>query len=361
MIKYTLQYCFAFLLLISCKSKQEKTNPIEENITESVYASGLVKSKNQYQVYSSVNGIIAAVLVTEGGLVNKGDALFTLTNTTAQLNVDNATLAANYAAVHANTEKLNELKVSIDQAKNKLDNDQLMLQRQQNLWDQQIGTKNDLDQRVLAYKNALHTYEAAKLRYAELQKQINFQAKQTQKNVQLAKTLANDFTIKSEMSGKVYSLLKEKGEMVNTQTAIATIGDAKDFVLELQIDEYDITKIQLGQKIVLNMDSYKGKVFDATVTKVNPIMNERTKSFTIEAMFVQQPTTLYPNLTCEANIVIQQKQKAITIPRNYLLPGDYVLLENKEKRKVTTGVKDYQKVEIINGLTIKDVLLKPAL
>ena len=36
-----------------------------------------------------------------------------------------------------------------------------------------------------------------------------------------------------------------------------------------------------------------------------------------------------------------------------------VLLENKEKRKVVTGLKDYQKVEIISGLTKNDVILKP--
>jgi HlyD family secretion protein len=360
MLRFGLQFFAIFLLFTACKSKQEKINPIEEKITEAVYASGIVKSKNQYQVYSSVNGLITEVLVTEGTLVNKGDALIRLTNTSAKLNVDNAQLAANYAAASANSEKLSELKISIEQSKNKLDNDQLLLERQQNLWAQQIGSRNELEQRELAYKNALKTYEAAKLRYSELKKQIDFQEKQAQKNVQLATSLANDFTIKSEVAGKVYTVLKEKGEMVNTQTAVALIGDATAFILELQIDEYDITKIKAGQKVILSMDSYKGQTFEATVTKVNPIMNERTKSFTVEATFIQMPPTLYPNLTCEANIVIQQKEKVMTIPRNYLLPNDYVLLENNEKRKVTTGLKDYQKVEILNGLTIKDVLLKPA-
>jgi HlyD family secretion protein len=360
MIKVTIQCCFILLLIFSCKRKQEKINPIEEKITESVYASGIVKSKNQYQVYSSVNGLIGEVLVTEGELVHKGDAIIRLTNTSAKLNVDNAQLAANYATVNANNEKLAELKVIIEQAKYKLDNDQLLLERQKNLWAQQIGSRNELEQRELAYKNSLKTYEAAKLRYTEMQKQISFQEKQAKKNVQIATTIAGDFTIKSEVAGKVYSILKEKGEMVNTQTTIALIGDAIAFILELQIDEYDITKIKAGQKVVLSMDSYKGQTFEATVTKINPIMNERTKSFTVEATFIQMPPTLYPNLTCEANIVIQQKEKVITIPRNYLLPEDYVLLENNEKRKVTTGLKDYQKVEIRNGLTVKDVLLKPA-
>lgn len=353
-------FCLALFLLASCKTKQEKTNPVEEKITESVYASGIVKSNDQYQVYSSVNGLVAEVLVTEGSPVTKGDPLIRLTNTTAQLNADNAQLTADYAAANANTEKLSELKAAIDQAKNKLDNDALLQERQQNLWAQQIGTRNELEQRELAYKNSLKAFEAATLRYTQLQKQIRFQEKQAQKNVQIATTLAGDFTIKSETTGKVYTILKEKGEMVNTQTAVALIGDASNFTIELQIDEYDITRIRTGQKVVLNMDSYKGQVFEAVLTKINPIMNERTKSFTAEAVFVEKPALLYPNLTCEANIVIQQKEKAITIPRAYLIDSSFVLLENEERRKVTTGLKDYQKVEILKGLSVKDVLLKPA-
>jgi multidrug efflux pump subunit AcrA (membrane-fusion protein) len=107
------------------------------------------------------------------------------------------------------------------------------------------------------------------------------------------------------------------------------------------------------------MDSYKGQVFEAIVQKIDPIMNERSKSFTVEAGFVKQPPALYPNLTCEANIVIVEKSKALTIPRNFLLDSNYVLMENNEKRKVETGLKDYQKVEILSGITAKDILLKP--
>ncbi len=347
-------------LIFSCKKKQEQLHPVEEKITESVYASGIVKSKDQYQVFSSANGLISKILVTEGDLVKKGDALIRLTNTTAQLNTENARLSVDYAAVAANKEKLNELQYSISLAKSKMNNDAALLERQRNLWSQQIGTRNELDARELAYKSSLNNYESAKLRFTELQKQISFQEKQARKNLQISNVVAGDYTIKSEVDGRVYNILKENGEMVNTQTPVAIIGNANTFYLELQVDEYDIARLKPGQKVVLNMDSYKGQVFEAVVSKINPIMNDRSKSFTVEATFVKQPDALYPNLTCEANIVIQQKEKAVTIPRNYLLSGDSVLMESKEKKKVVTGLKDYQKVEIVSGLTINDIILKPA-
>jgi multidrug efflux pump subunit AcrA (membrane-fusion protein) len=69
MIKWAVSFTTVFLFVFSCKSKEEKIRPIEEKITESVYASGVVKSKNQYQAFAAVNGLVAEVFVTEGDLV----------------------------------------------------------------------------------------------------------------------------------------------------------------------------------------------------------------------------------------------------------------------------------------------------
>jgi HlyD family secretion protein len=349
------------LLLYACKSKDITVQPVMETITESVYATGIVKTKNQYQVFSAVNGLVAEVFAAEGDSVKKGDAIIRLSNTGARINTDNAALAAGYASAAANAEKLNEAQIAVDLAKSRMQHDASLLQRQQNLWKESIGSRNELDQRALAYKATQNAFTAAKLRYAQLQKQISFQQRQSQNNLELSKSVAEDYTIKSETGGKVYSILKVKGEMVNTQSPVALIGDAAAFTLELQVDEYDISRIRPGQMILLNMDSYKGEVFEAVVEKINPLMSERSRSFTIEAGFIKKPMMLYPNLTCEANIRIRQKEKALTIPRSYLLEGDFVLLKNKEKRKITTGLKDYQKVEILSGLTVNDVILKPAL
>lgn len=349
------------LLIISCKKKQETTKPIEEGITESVYASGIIKSTNQYNVFSTVNGVIAEILVNEGDVVNKGDAILKLVSTNAQLNTENAILAADFAAKNTNAEKLHELQIATNFAKAKMNEDGLLQQRQQNLWNENIGSKNELEQRQLAYKSSATAYQTATLRYTQLQKQISFQARQSQKNLQIVSSVKNDYTIKSGANGKVYHLLLKQGEMVNTINPVAIIGDANNFMMELQVDEYDINRIKNGQKILLSMDSYKGQVFEAVVATINPIMNDRSKSFTVEAVFVKQPATLYPNLTCEANIVILQKAKAITIPRNYLLAGDSVWITKDQKQKVVVGLKDYQKVEIISGITVNDMIYKPAL
>ena len=343
----------------SCNTKSTFIYPTVEKITNTVYASGTVKSKGQYQVYSKVNGIIKDLNVKEGDLVSKGQVIMTLSNEAQALSYENAKQLAEYSSTVSNKEKLQQAKTEMEVAKLKVNNEASLLERQRKLWAQEIGTKNELEQRELAYQTALSIYDASKLKFNDLEKQIEFQSQQTKKTAAISSLNMNDYIIRSELSGKIYSIAKEKGEMVSTQSPIAIIGDAKEFIIELQVDEYDISKIKSGQQILISMDSYKGQVFSGIVHKVYPLMNEKSKSFKVDAIFTKQPENLYPNLSAEVNIIIEVKDKALTIPRNYLLAGDSVLIDNHKKIKVVTGLKDYEKVEIISGVTDKEKLYKP--
>lgn len=349
-----------FLLFISCKKKQEKTKPVVANITESVYASGTIKSQNQYQAFATVNGIIADVLVKKGDTVHIGTALFSIINDLQQLSRDNAALNEKFNDIKNNQDKLNDALLNIELAKTKMKNDSSLLQRQKNLWQQDIGTKNELDQKELAYQSSKTAYNSALIKYQDIKKQLDFLSSQTKKNLQITERQMGDYIVRSNTEGTVYNTLKEKGEAVSMQTPLAIIGSNKNFTLEMQVDEYDIFKVKLGQKVLVTMDSYKGKVFEAVVSKINPIMNERTKTVLVEASFVTAPETLYPFITFEANIVLQTKEKALLIPRNYVVNDSFVLNTNNQKVLIKTGLKDYQMIEVLSGIGTNDEIIKPA-
>jgi len=356
---YKVSYLLLALFLFSCKSKKETIKPTVENISSSIYASGLIKSNHQYQVFGTVNGIISEVYVTEGDLVKKGTPLFAIENETQKLNKENAELSARFSDSYSNESKLNDAKLAIDFARNKMRNDSLLFVRQQSLWQQQIGSRIDLEQKELQYQNSKTTYTSAIFKYQDLKRQIDFSSDQSKKNLLISKNLQNDFTIKSEINGKVYAILKKKGEITNPQSALATIGDDSKFTLEMQIDEYDILKVKKGLPVYVNLESYSGKVFEAVVTKINPLMNEKSKTFMVEAEFIKGPEQLYANISFEASIVLETKEKVLLIPRNYLVNDSTVLKANGEKQIIKTGLKDYNKVEIISGLSASDELLKP--
>jgi len=348
------------ITLLSCHSDQTKIKPTIEDISESVYASGVVKSKNQYQVFSTVSGIVKEIYVSEGDTVIKGTPLMRIFNKTSALSTQNARLAADYARLSANKEKLDELKSAIELARSKMKTDSSIWKRQQNLWEKNIGTRVELEQKELNYKNSVNSYQSSLVRYSDVKRQLELTASQSQNTFELNSVMTDEYIIKSEVDGKVYSILKSVGELITNQSPVALIGDDQVFLLEMQVDEYDIAKVKEKQKVFISMDSYKGVVFEASLTKIYPVMNERSKSFTVEADFIKRPSVLYPFLTAEANIVIQEKKNALTIPRSWLVDDTFVLTEENEKKKVTIGLRDYEKVEILDGLTSEDFILKPA-
>jgi RND family efflux transporter MFP subunit len=346
-------------MLASCGQKQEYTQPVIEKITESVYASGYLKSNEQYQVFAKVNGLLQKIWVKKGDVVKKGQLIFTLSNEVSKLNVANAQLNAVNADYYANLDKLRELDLAIEVSIKKLGNDQLLLERQRTLWAEQIGTKFELEQRELSYANSKATYESAKLRYNELKKQLRFSSKQSKHNLSISRSMLDDYNVRSEVNGMVYSIEKEQGEMVSPQAPLAILGSAQHFTIILQVDENDIVKVAPGKKVFITMDSYKGQVFEAVVDHVNPLMNERSRTFEVEATFVKVPEIVYPNLTLEANIILQSKDNAMTIPRKYLVDDTYVMMSESKRKLVKVGLKDYQKVEILQGLNKEDKIMLP--
>lgn len=352
---------FISIFCFSCGDSVETIKPTVESISQSVYASGVLKSKDQYQAYASVSGIVNQIFVIEGDTVKKGDPILRISNEVQKLNAENARIVSDYNALSANQGKLNEAASLIEFAGNKMRNDSALYFRQKNLWEQEVGTKVELEQRELAWQNSKNTYSSALIRYNDLKRQLNFAASQARKSLSISQTLANDYTLKSEINGIVYNIFLLKGEIVSPQTPVAVIGAADKFTLEMQVDENDILLVRNGQKVLVNLDSYKGQVFEAVVSRINPLMNERNKTFMVEAEFIQKPERIYPNITFEANIIIQEKTGALLIPRTYLLRDSLVIKSSGDTVLVKTGLKDYQKVEILSGIKSDEELIKPVL
>jgi len=347
------------ILFVSCQDKTEKIKPTISFISQSIYASGFLKSKNQYEVYSNVNGIINTVFVAEGDSIKNGAPILSISNDVQKLNALNAELASNFYNLNSNKGKLNDALSSVRLFKDRLKNDSTLYYRQVNLWQQQVGTKTDLEQRGLTYESSKTAYQSSIIKYNDLKSQINFTASQSKNNLAITTQAANDFIIKSNIDGIVYSFKKIKGENVGIQTPLAIIGDAKIFILEMQVDEYDILNVKIGLPVLVTLESYQKKVLNAVVTKIDPLMNEQSRTFLVEAEFINPPNVLYPNLTFEANIVVKTKQKALLIPRDYLLQDSLVIKNKHDTVVVKTGLQDYKKVEIIFGIDVNDELVKP--
>ncbi len=352
---------FSLILWVGCRSDQETMRPVTQDITESVYASGVIKSKNQYQAFATVSGIVDDVFVDEGVLVEIGSPILLIANDAQQLMTNNSKLSAEFNALDLNRGKLDEARSLVDLTKSQMKSDSSMLARQKRLWEQNVGTKVTVEQKELAYESSITNYQSAREKLEELERQLQYLSRQAQNNLLISNKTTSDYLVKSKVSGKVYQINIAKGEMVTPQIQIAIIGDDEKFLLEMQIDEYDIVAIQLGMPVLVVLNSYRDSVFHAVVTKINPIMNLQSKTFTIEAEFVEPPQVLYPNISFEANVLIRTKKEALLIPRNYLLNDSIVVNKSGKQLVVTTGLKDYQMVEILSGIQADEELILPEL
>jgi multidrug efflux pump subunit AcrA (membrane-fusion protein) len=347
------------LSLFACSKKEESISPSLGKITESIYASGTIKSTNQYQAFVSISGIIEEIYVKEGQQVEVGTPLLRVSNETQKYNLENAQLSANFNDIANNQGKLVEAEAQVQTAKSRLKLDSSLFFRQKSLWAQQVGTRVEYEQKELNYQSAKSNYLSASQRYKDLKRQLNFSAAQTKKNVQISARQTEDFILKSQVKGTIFNLLKSKGELVSPQTPIAVLGNNNQYTLELQVDENDIFDVAIGQTVAITFDAYRNQVFEAKVDKIASIMNERNKTFLVEASFTKAPQKLFPNVTFEANILLRSKNNALILPRNYLKNDSIVTLANGETKIVKTGLMDFQKVEILSGITAKDQVVKP--
>lgn len=351
-----------FSLLMSCSKKEtDKIQPKKGTITESVYASGVVKAENQYTVFSTVNGVLQKINVTVGQSITQGQSLFQIESEKAALTTENARLAYQLSQESNRyiQDKISEMETKVQMAKDRLALDQSVYNRNKNIKEYKVISEVEYERVELAYKNSKSNYESALKQLSQLRSQLKNDQSRNNINLKISEKSQSDFTIKSAFSGELFDVLVKEGTLVTSQTPLAIIGKKNAYVLELDVDENDMVRVAVGQKLVVTLDSYKGKVFDATVDKIYPIMDERSRTFKIEAHFDVPPAKLYPNLTAEANIIITTKKNVITIPKSFLIDDEYVLVNEDEKRKVKIGLSDYQNVEIIEGLSATETIYKP--
>jgi multidrug resistance efflux pump len=358
---YRLLYLFFLIWLISSCSSQE--TPIQARVTtvtESVYASVTIRPDSAYMAHTAVSGLVDKIFKNEGDLINRGGALLQITNTTPALNEQNAKLALEQAEenLRGSANRIKELRTEIRMSALKLQNDSINFIKQRNLWKKDIGTQNEYEARELAYQTSKNNLALLRNRLARTEKDLDTQLKQARNNYASARSSTGEYRVKSQITGRVYELFKEPGELATQQEPLALIGSATHFIIEMLIDETDITKVEKGQTVFINLDAYPDQVFEAKVSLLSPFKDESTQTFTVEAVFDSPPERLFAGLSGEANIVIKARPKALVIPASYLNAQGQVKTEDGLVT-VQTGITNLNDVEIISGITANTPLYLP--
>jgi HlyD family secretion protein len=354
----------ALILAQACSRKEEK-RPAVKPLVEAVYASGYVVSKDEYQVFAQAEGYVVDILVQDGADVKKGDVIFVIESQQQNARYRIAREAYDLAATNYSrgSPVLSELEANVSTARTKVKYDSVNVARYSNLLKLNATSQSEYDRFKLTYDNSRNDLLLQQSRLQNRKNQLLLDLRNAENQWKISSEESGRYFIRSEMDGRVYKTLKEKGELVRRSEAVATIGSRNAFYLQLSVDEADIRKVKEGQEVWVKIDAFADELFRAVVSQVHPLVNSREQSLRVDADFTTPLPGGFSGLAVEANIVIRKKDKALVIPRPLLLPGDYVRIKDAggdRKVKIVKGIETLDEVEVISGLTPQSVLLESA-
>jgi HlyD family secretion protein len=347
-----------------CNRNQDVITPQSKPLIEAVYAAGVVAARDEYEIFAQVDGYMQEKLVADGDAVKKGDVLFIIDNDqqSARFKITQETF--NLARKNAGEDSpvIAELTASVASVKSKLQFDSLNYARYSNLIQQNATTKVEYERFKLSYENTQNEYALQQNRLRKIRDQLAMEFQNAKSQLQIAADESGRYLVRSEVAGKIFRTTKEKGELIRRGELLGVAGQDANFFLKLNVDELDIQRIQLKQKVKVKIDAYPGKFFTARIDKIYPMVNLREQSLQVDASLDAPLPGSYSGLAVEANIIIHSKDNAIVIPKAALISGDSVIIivnGDEKKVKVTKGIETLDEVEIIAGIEpTQEIILK---
>jgi HlyD family secretion protein len=337
-------------------------SPARRNIVVTVYASGEIEPENEHWISAEKSGVLLKKYIKEGDSVKCGQILYVITDETRQARVDVA--LANYKLSSLNTSDsspvLADLILTLNAAHSKAVNDSTNLRRWQNLWDRGIGTKSNLDNVYTQYTISLNEKKTAQERYLTKLGELGVSKKISESQLVNSKKEFADGFIVSDQDGVVYETLKNAGENVTANEKLLLLGDCTDRVVKLYIDQQDINKIKLGQKVLMRTDQDPDSAFEAKVTFIYPSMNRNDQTFCIEAKMEKITPYFFIHSPVEANIIVDERPDVLILPKEALAGKDSLWIkENKRNRKVVvkTGMASFDYIEVLSGVNEQDKVI----
>lgn len=151
-----------------------------------------------------------------------------------------------------------------------------------------------------------------------------------------------DCTVKAPISGVISAVNIEEGDTYNG-SAIVTIDDVSSFEVTAEIDEYDIAKIEKGQKVVIKTNATGDEELEGTVKLVSPKASTGTNDVTYTVTIsVDTPNDmLRMDMTAKLSIILESKENVLTVPYEAVQEDEEgkfyveVLEDKKESQKGT--------------------------
>ena len=357
-------------------------------IVETVSATGKIQPEIEVKISSEVSGEIIELPVKEGQVVKKGDLL-------VKINPDLYT-----SGLNRSVSNLSGTKAGLSQADAAFKEAKANYERNKTLFEKGIISKSEWDRAIATFEGAKASKESA---YYNVQS-ASATVKESRDN--LGRTV-----IYAPADGTISSLGVELGERVlgqqqMTGTEILRVANLNNMEVEVDVNENDIVKINIGDSTKIQVDAYLKKEFKGIVTSISNSASSTTTAdqvtnFKVKIRILKEsyqdliegkPDTyspFRPGMTATVDIITTRKENVVGVPISSVVvksdttatkkfeakedeSGDkkvvaksdkklecvFVKVGNKAKiRVIKTGIQDDTNIEVISGLKKGDVVI----
>ncbi len=273
---------------------------------------GRIDPEESATVLPLTPGEVTKVYVSLGDFVNKGDTLFTLDRTQAQISY-------------------NAARLSFDSAKEELN-------RMESLYREGAVSQQQ--------------YQGVKTQY-DLAKQ----------NLSAAADGLSYTTVSAPISGYVTSVNIYEGGLASQASPAVTIADVTSLKINTSVSEYLVGKIKPGDRVDIVIKSLRDEPYKGTITAISPAPALGTLTYPISIAVDRESDQIKAGMFAEIRVVSQMKENVLCIP------SDAVFIKSGETKvavldgnvpsivNVVTGLDNGSQVEIVEGLDEGDIIV----
>lgn len=310
-------------------------------------ASGYVTARRRATVSSKITGKVVQVNIEEGMEVREGQILARLDDETQR-----AAVALAEAQAEAARRNVNESEVRLNEAR-------IHLARITKLVGIGYSTAAEVD-------TARATVDSLEARIRAAREQVRVAERQ----VALERTNLDSTIIRAPFAGVVISKDAQPGEMVSpvsagggfTRTGIGTIVDMRSLEIEVEVNESYINRVKPDQAVTAMLDAYPEWQIPARVITTIPSADRQKATVLVRVAFMQLDLRILPDMGVKVTFLRDSEDAAPAARPVTLVPKGAIKTDGKQsyvfvvvndrvdRRAVTTGGTDGDRVEVVAGL-----------
>jgi HlyD family secretion protein len=365
-------------------------------VEKSVESAGKVVPNLEVDIKCRASGEVVQLPVDISQKVKRDDLLCQLDKSDAELAVKSAQVAVETAtarlaqATYTLEQGRENLKTSraraesaLRNAKIRADNTQLKTNRQQELFDHKLASREDLESAQTELAAAQADQRAAEIAIDEL-KQTEIQLQYKEQDIKTAQAQLESAqitldtqkrqlgytTVKSPIDGTVTALSVQKGTIVASGisgfsggTTIMTLADLSHIFMTATVDESDIGGVQVGQPARIKVASFPGRTFNGQVVRkaTKGVNTNNVVTFEVKVEVLDDhKDLLQPEMTGSVTIIEAAAKDVLTLSQMAIDRQNdkaFVTTTTGQRKEITLGLQGQESAEVTSGLNEGDKLL----